>query len=321
MIRPLSTLGETIRWYRTIQDQPRRVQADRIMEQLVRVRLVLSHELDPAVRTPMEQVEKYLTNLLASRSRELQKPKIKIHRSYDISSRLDLSLQRYRLSCEIAATRIALSALGRQMSEDQILSRLSFSSIDPLGSDGVWGDPDLGFVGRIAGSQAEQTGYGVYEAPLQDFLANIDYHSEILNESRYTELGMTPAAHLSILIDQLRQDRQVVLWGDWCTDPQYEDGTVREIDMSMIREYGVAARNTCSTFSLNRQILWMTPEGKNVSGLIGEHAFVLLGYIGDPMTPTHIIVWDTDTGRHTYPITEWMRKWSAMQYRSLIIWK
>ncbi len=54
-------------------------------------------------------------------------------------------------------------------------------------------------------------------------------------------------------------------------------------------------------------------------GLSGEHAFVLLGYIGSPSRPSHLIVWDTYTGRHIYPISEWMRKWSLIQYRSLII--
>jgi hypothetical protein len=39
------------------------------------------------------------------------------------------------------------------------------------------------------------------------------------------------------------------------------------------------------------------------------------------VSPTHIRVWDTDTGYHLYPVVEWMRKWEAMDYRSIIISK
>ena len=49
--------------------------------------------------------------------------------------------------------------------------------------------------------------------------------------------------------------------------------------------------------------------------------FYLLGYNGTINNPTHIRVWDTDTGYHEYPTHEWMRKWELMKYKSLIIWK
>jgi hypothetical protein len=64
---------------------------------------------------------------------------------------------------------------------------------------------------------------------------------------------------------------------------------------------------------------WTTPEGKVIDAISGEHAFILLGYIGSLEKPSHIIVFDTDTGRHIYPYSEWMRKWALMEYRSLLI--
>jgi hypothetical protein len=64
---------------------------------------------------------------------------------------------------------------------------------------------------------------------------------------------------------------------------------------------------------------WKTLTGKEVRALSGEHAFILLGYIWPRIRPTHIIVWDTDTGRHIYPMDEWMRKWWLLDYRALEI--
>ena len=54
-------------------------------------------------------------------------------------------------------------------------------------------------------------------------------------------------------------------------------------------------------------------------GLSGDHAFILIGYEGSRTHPTHIRVFDTNTGFHLYPISEWMRKWNAMDNRSLIV--
>ena len=51
-----------------------------------------------------------------------------------------------------------------------------------------------------------------------------------------------------------------------------------------------------------------------------EHAFYLLWYKWNYKKPTHIIVWDTMTGKHTYPTNKWMRKWDKMQNRSIIIY-
>jgi hypothetical protein len=54
-------------------------------------------------------------------------------------------------------------------------------------------------------------------------------------------------------------------------------------------------------------------------GLDGQHAFILLGWKWDINNPSHIRVWDTNTGYHEYETIEWMRKWEAMDYRSVII--
>ncbi len=71
--------------------------------------------------------------------------------------------QEHRLSCEAAALYMALQYRGVSVTENQIISRVGF---DPTPKkNGVWGDPNVAFVGDINGSQPG-TGYGVYAAPI-----------------------------------------------------------------------------------------------------------------------------------------------------------
>lgn len=67
------------------------------------------------------------------------------------------------LSCEAAALKMALAGKGVRVSEDDIMARIGFD-LTPKGN-GVWGDPNLSFVGDINGSQ-NSTGYGVHWDPI-----------------------------------------------------------------------------------------------------------------------------------------------------------
>jgi hypothetical protein len=101
----------------------------------------------------------------------------------------------------------------------------------------------------------------------------------------------------------------IQLWWDYCTTPEFED--TQNI-------------NSCSKFDKNRKLEWYYKEWwklKLYTGLAGEHAFYLLGYKWWVHKPSHITVWDTKTGKHTYPIQEWMRKWDAMDNKSIIIYE
>lgn len=82
------------------------------------------------------------------------------------------------------------------------------------------------------------------------------------------------------------------------------------------------SKNSCLAWGKNRKLSWKTWKNGElvpVEALSGDHAFVLTGWIGDKNNPTHIKLYDTQTGLHTYPTEEWMRKWSLMQNRSLAI--
>lgn len=68
------------------------------------------------------------------------------------------------LSCEAAALKMALAAQGVKVTETQIMKRVGY---DPTQrKNGIWGDPNVAFVGNINGKQ-NTTGYGVHWAPIE----------------------------------------------------------------------------------------------------------------------------------------------------------
>lgn len=229
-----------------------------------------------------------------------------------------LRIQQYSLSCEITALQIILSRLWIQVSEDDIFWSIQKYSF-PYSSGWIWWDPDMEFVWLYNGKQKTRTGYGIYAPPLAKYAQMYSLDTESIDSSNYTE-DFDSDSHLEYLLSSLsKNNTHILLWWDYCTDPIFEDGVMKSWGNSIFEFFPLPARNSCITTYDKRIMNWITPEGKKVIWLSWEHAFVLLGYIGTTKNPTHIIVWDTFTGRHVYPYFEWMRKWLAMQNRSLII--
>ena len=77
--------------------------------------------------------------------------------------------QDHPLSCEEAATSMALSHQGINLSQDQILAELGADRramyVDSAGRV-RWGNPYETFVGNVNGSESNFTGYGTYYPPL-----------------------------------------------------------------------------------------------------------------------------------------------------------
>ncbi len=238
--------------------------------------------------------------------------------SVDRSLSYRLHIQDYSLSCEIAALHIVLDRLGIIVSEKDI-----FASIPQFpyvySTWGIWWDPDIEFVGYYTGGQTKQTGYGVYEFPLAQYAQSYALSTRIINQTSYS-WWYTRTIHIWELLSVLDDPHShVILWWDWCSDPISDDGFFPKWWQSILRFFPLPARNRCWRDASERTLSWQTPLGKNIVWLSWEHTFVLLGYVWPKNRPTHIIVWDTYTGRHVYPYDEWMRKWSLLQYRSLII--
>jgi uncharacterized protein YvpB len=77
--------------------------------------------------------------------------------------------QNHSLSCEEAATSMALTHQGIHLSQDQILAELG-SDRRPMYVDGNgrvrWGNPYQTFVGNVDGSESNYTGFGTFYPPL-----------------------------------------------------------------------------------------------------------------------------------------------------------
>jgi len=86
-----------------------------------------------------------------------------------IVSGVQFIYQNHSLSCEEAATSMALTHQGIYVSQDQILAELG-ADRRPMYVDGQgrvrWGNPYQTFVGNVNGSESNWTGFGTYYPPL-----------------------------------------------------------------------------------------------------------------------------------------------------------
>lgn len=113
--------------------------------------------------------------------------------------------QAQRNTCESAALHILLAAYGKQISQSVLQAALPVSGpLDPTdGTDGgqpIWGDPDLGYVGRPDGGGVAG-GFGVYPGPVRRVARRFGVALEDLT-------GNDAAA----VFARLRQGRAVMAW-------------------------------------------------------------------------------------------------------------
>ncbi len=263
----------------------------------------------------------------------------KFRENTDISDKIKIKrLQKKPLSCELAVTADILTYLKwYKVTEEQIfdnidktyLNKLPYTYNDKL----FWWNPNIWFVWymdyygqnkEIKPTQREKTGYGVYEKPISKVYDYYGIKNDIITIDNHND-SFTAKSHLTFLLKNIAKWNVVQLWWDWCTREEYEDWT---IDKTLINQAKVnqkiSAKNYCPTTLLDRKIEWYYIEDYKIKKhiwLIWEHAFYLLWYEGWVVNPTKIIVWDSDTGRHKYDTIEWMRKWSLMDYKSIVIHK
>lgn len=191
--------------------------------------------------------------------------------------------------------------------------------------DYIWWDPDKWFVWEVNWSQRKMTGYWVNEKPLIKFYNKNKLITGHINKD--TMLSTSPEQVLIYLLKQVQEWKMVQLWWDYCSLEKKEDATLwrwkisnEELSQKKWR------RNTCNKRAFeNRRIYWYAPTENNmyykVDTIIWEHNFLLLWYKSDWEKLTHIKVYDSYTWYHTYSTEEWLRKWSLLDYRTLIISK
>ncbi len=110
--------------------------------------------------------------------------------------------QDHKLSCEIATLVMALRYRGVAIGEQPIIDAIG---VDPTPKkNGVWGDPDVAFVGNIDGQQPG-TGYGVYAIPIARA------------GSAYRPSRVLSAATLPDVLTEVQSGNPVIVWGNAST--------------------------------------------------------------------------------------------------------
>jgi len=106
-------------------------------------------------------------------------------------------LQKYSLSCEIAALKMALEFRGVSLSEDEILEKVGTDKTPKNGN--IWGNPHLAFVGNVNGKQMV-TGYGVYWEPIARVARN------------YRNATEFRGWNISQLTSMIKANNPVIIW-------------------------------------------------------------------------------------------------------------
>lgn len=109
--------------------------------------------------------------------------------------------QEHALTCETAALRMALNYYGTKVTEDKLLESLHFDTRKAKSPEGIWGDPEIGFVGDVNGSVFKGTGYGVYDKPILDLA--LKYRPSFVMEN----------AKLEEVLEEVKNGHPVIVWG------------------------------------------------------------------------------------------------------------
>lgn len=244
---------------------------------------------------------------------------------FDISDQMTTkTIQKRALSCEISATADILTHLIKEeITEDILLTTLDKSKYNTLPyteyNKVYWWNPQEWFVWYIdktpsweTARQRKMTGYWVLEKPIDKIFKTYWIDTKIITQNNYLP-DFSKQEHLTLILEELHKWNMVQLWWDICTDPKYYNWE----------------ENPCyykwkPSWNDDRKISWNYKDedwnDKKYSWLNWEHAFYLLWYKWSLNNPTHIIIWDTYTGKHTYVTSEWMRKWKKMEYKSIIVY-
>lgn len=189
----------------------------------------------------------------------------------------------------------------------------------------IWWDPDKWFVWDIDGSQRKMTGYWVNEKPLIAYYNNKELITEQITREKVEK--SSPEKMMKYLLKQVQNWKMVQMWWDYCTLPEEEDSKLergKATNDELIKK--LWRKNVCNPKAFEkRKIHWFYESGpwiyKKINAVIWEHNFLLLWYKSDGKTITHIKVYDSYTWFHTYSLKEWLRKWTLMDYRAIIVEK
>lgn len=106
--------------------------------------------------------------------------------------------QEHSLSCEMAALKMVLDYYGHNVPESKLIEFMP-KDVTPR-QNGIWGDPDMGFVGDIDGKMGVD-GYGIHWKPLSALAEN-------WGETEIIENGLA-----SDLTHHITLGHPIIVWG------------------------------------------------------------------------------------------------------------
>lgn len=274
----------------------------------------------------LEKIKETSSGILAKNEEKVEKVE-EFKKELDTSKNFaKLHIQERNQSCEAAATADILSTMFKKdFSEKEILDKMPKDKTYGKPSyikDGkiIWWDPNVWFVWDMDLHQFNLTGYAIYEKPMSKIYADLWVKFDLYNRFE-NNLGLkNPKEALTHMLKEVHKWNFVQIWWEYCTDQRFEDWNTDEKITTEQANSGLSKKNFCYSFAEERRITWFTEEWKEIKAVKQSHNFILLGYIWDIENPEKIIVWDTQTWKHTYPTAEWMRKWELNDARAIIIY-
>lgn len=114
-----------------------------------------------------------------------------------VSLGVPLYKQQYSYSCNITAASMILAYKGINKTQSSIYNDPAFPKQNVPHANGVWGDPDIGYVGDLDGPD----GYGVHWGPISNYLAGKGVSNRV-------QRGMS----VSQLAKEIEQGRPAIVW-------------------------------------------------------------------------------------------------------------
>lgn len=190
------------------------------------------------------------------------------------SIRAPVVAQELRNNCESAALEILLATAGKRVPQLQIQRALPTSGpLDPVaaGPDRIWGDPELGFVGRADGG-GTAGGFGVYEGPIITAAGRLGVPLEDLG-------GQEPRG----IVQRVRSGEAVMVWvglsdgpyGSW-RSPTGRDVTVNFGEHAVVLT-GVTADGRLQVINplQGTREIWTPQQFSNGWRLLGRRAVAI----------------------------------------------
>jgi uncharacterized protein YvpB len=193
--------------------------------------------------------------------------------------------QPYQYACNVTAAAMALQFKGVKVSPDQIYDAIPKQEIKH--EKGYWGNPNIGFVGNVYGEYGgdKSEGYGLHWKPVAEFM------------KKHRDIEVKQNWNVTEMLSEIDKGNPSIVWVQ-------------------------------NNFDVPRQLSWKSyDENRNIveiTGVLGMHSEVLIGYKGTLDSPSELIFNDPwnerwDHKSHSYTVKEFERLWAFYNETAIVV--